>query len=72
MAGEMACSDPGRGGQWTARLEGRYTSESYDLEMVMEMPNPWDPAPMTITSRVQGRRTGACEAPAARKEGKQR
>jgi hypothetical protein len=65
MSGEMSCSDPRSGERWDAGLQGRYASSSYELEMVMVMPNPWDPTPMQITSRTSGRRIGACEDPEA-------
>jgi hypothetical protein len=60
MSGEMACTDADSSGQWTARLQGRYTAGDYDFEMIMEMPNPWDPGQILITSRTAGRRLGAC------------
>ena len=69
IAGEMACTDPESGGQWTARMQGSYTPAGYELEMIMEMPNPWDPGQMLITSRTQGRRIGPCEAPKAQTAG---
>jgi hypothetical protein len=63
ISGEMDCTDAESGGKWTARMQGSYTPVGYELEMIMEMPNPWDPGQMLITSRTQGRRLGACEGP---------
>ena len=72
MSGEMACTDPRSGGQWTARMQGRYTTTSYDLQLIMEMPNPWDPGQMLITSRTQGRRLGPCPSLEAHQGEKQK
>ncbi len=63
MAGDMACTDPRSGGQWTAAIEGSYASSGYDLRMVMEMPSLWDSGQMQLTSRTTGRRLGPCEPP---------
>lgn len=64
MSGEMACGDPKSAARWTARMQGSYAATGYELEMVMEMANPWAPGPMLITSRVEGRRVGPCGTPA--------
>jgi hypothetical protein len=71
MSGDMLCVDPRSGGRWNARMQGQYTTTSYDLELIMEMPNPWDPGQMLVTSRTQGRRLGPCEGPATHQKGKQ-
>lgn len=71
MSGDMVCTDPGSQAQWTARLQGRYAASDYELEMIMEMPNPFESGQMLITSRTQGRRVGVCQAPGTGK-GEQR
>jgi hypothetical protein len=62
MSGEMLCTDPRSGAQWTGRLDGRYGLSDYDLTIAMEMPSPFDPGQMVITSQVRGRRVGDCPA----------
>lgn len=65
ISGAMVCRDSRSGGEWSARMQGRYAPAEYELEMVMEMPNPWDPAQMLITSRIVGRRVGPCAPPSS-------
>ncbi len=62
MTGEMLCTDPRSNGQWTARLDGRYSAREYHLTLTMEMPSPFDPGQLTIASRVAGRHLGPCPA----------
>jgi len=71
MAGEMLCTDPRTGGQWTARLQGGYGPQDYALDLVVEMPSPFDPGQLAITSRVSGRRLGACPAAEKSEQGRQ-
>lgn len=60
MQGTMICSGRGLPGPATARMEGEYGSDRYDMRMRMEMSGPAD-ARMTIVTRASGRRIGDCD-----------
>lgn len=70
MTGEMVCTDPRSRGEWTARLDGSYGADAYDLDLVMEMPSPFDPGQLLITNRVSGRRVGDCQGQESRDQSK--
>lgn len=53
IAGEMICPDA------TARMQGRYRPDRYDMRMTMASPME-NGAMMTLTLRSRGRRVGSC------------
>ena len=55
MRGVMICPDA------TARMEGQYGPEAYELRMEMESPLPGVEEAMTLRIRARGRRVGDCE-----------
>lgn len=62
----MACKSPGGGGHdMRMVMSGTFSSAAYDMasEMKMTMPGAAGTAPMTIKTKVMGKRVGACDAP---------
>jgi Protein of unknown function (DUF3617) len=59
LRGTMTCPAEDGGGPVTARMDGRYRPESYEMRMVMESPMPTG-VTMTLDIRNRGRRIGAC------------
>lgn len=53
ISGEMLCPDA------TARMQGRYQPDGYDMRMAMTSPME-NGATMTVTLRSRGRRVGDC------------
>lgn len=68
MKSVLACNRPGEGGTARITTDGSYSSDTYKVKTVMTA----DAAPgsgqsMTISSEVEGKWVGACDAAAAKK-----
>jgi hypothetical protein len=59
MEGTMTCRNADMPGEATARMEGQYGPDSYDMRMTMELAAA-PGATMTIETRATGRRIGDC------------
>jgi Protein of unknown function (DUF3617) len=65
MQGMMRCTGGGMPGTMETRIEGRYAPDRMDVTMTMNATGQPRGADATITTRISGRRIGACTAAAA-------
>jgi hypothetical protein len=66
MSGTMTCKDPRTGGTSTTTIDGRFTGDTFDMNMKMAASHGGQN--MTMTSHTIGHRIGACP-PGGDKEG---
>jgi hypothetical protein len=60
MTGTMTCEGGEMPGKMVMKMDGRYGSTSYDMNMRMETTGLPDNMSMTINARTSGRRIGDC------------
>ena len=58
ISGTMTCNDPRTGGTSTTTIDGRFTGDTFDMNMNMRASHGGQN--MTVTSHTVGRRIGAC------------